>query len=551
MSVALGVAVAACSGRIASPGGGNTGPDGPGGSGPRSGGTPGAGAQAGRSTGGGGSGGAAGPTDAVVVKGAATRRLTSTQITNVLSDVFGYSDTRPNAQPTVPRKAAFVDANYLQSYLMFAEHTADALVAQGGGLASCAAGSAGQACVGKEVATLGERLFRRPLTDEEKTRYSKLFASGAEGADAKEGAATVFTAMLTSPQFVYRLEGPHQAGDALTPSELASRLSFALWDSGPDDELLAAARGGSLALDAQVARMMGSPKARRMTTGFFASFVPFEQAKNATRDVKLFPDAKPELLTDFVAETRAFLEGVFWDDGGTVKDLFTSTDSYLSPRLATFYGAAAPSGTANAAGLVRTKLPSQRAGLLTQASLLTALAHPDEGAPVLRGVFVMRKLMCETLPQPPPDVKLPDPPSPTASQRDRYAQHSVGSCASCHKSIDPIGFGFETYDALGRYIPKENGFAVSGQGKIASLDGKEVTFTGAVELGRLLGDSAQVRRCVVRNLFQYMTDIDDVDTADAAVGTIDAGFQSGGGKLKNLPAAVIQSSVFALPRIGG
>jgi hypothetical protein len=285
-----------------------------------------------------------------------------------------------------------------------------------------------------------------------------------------------------------------------------------------------------------------------MAADFFTSLLPYDEAATAARDQKKYP-VTPDLQRDFVAETRAFLDGLY-ADGGTVADLYSAPWSYLNSRTAAFYGLK-PAAGASATTFTKTPLPPQRGGILTHASVLTALAHPDEAAPVLRGVFVLRDLLCTTFPQPPPDVGMPDPPSTKASQRERFAKHSSeGSCSVCHRIIDPVGFGMENYDAVGKYITAENGFPVTGGGAI-TLDGRPATFTGAVELGKLLASSAQARRCLVTRMFEHMTGATATSAFDAALADVDRQFQADGARLARLPLAIVASPAFLTPRLPG
>jgi hypothetical protein len=457
--------------------------------------------------------------------------------------------------PEVPRKAGFIDAGFLQSFLIAAEDVGAYAIARGNGLATCFALAAADAatCTRAQIGALAERIFRRPIAADEVSRYAQMFDSLAGSVGKPKAGQAVITALVTSPYFLYRIESATAARPQLSGYDLASRLSFSLWDSVPDDVLLAAARDGKLttrdAVLAQAERMVASPKARRLTNGFFAALVPFEETGTTVRDAKLFPGTSTALFKDMVTETHTFLEKVVWDDGGTVADLLSAPYSYLNAPLATFYGAPAPTGPAASQFTRVTLPPAQRAGLLTHASFLTALAHPDEAAPVLRAAFVTKRLLCNVLPPPPPDVGQPDPPSPKLSQRQRYAAHSsVAVCHACHQLFDSIGFGLENYDAVGRYVTSENGFPVTGDGQVPALDGQPVAFKGGVELARALAKSPQLRRCLERQLVEYMTDAVPGTDATRLLDAIDGRLGAEGYKLARLPIAVVASPAFLATR---
>jgi hypothetical protein len=482
------------------------------------------------------------------------RRLGAAQIIFAIRDVLGpAAGDKAEALITLGSDSPYVDSGFLGSLLTAAEEIAAAYAGAPGGLAAC--GDASEAtCVRDQVAALGERLFRRPLSSDELARLTASYARVAAEATRPRAVAMLVASLLASPHFLYRIEGGTPAGSRVDPHDVAGRLALAIWDSVPDQVLLAAARGGRLAapldLSAQATRMLADAKARRLVDGFFAALVPYEEAARAMRSQRLYPGVNADLLAAFVTETRTFLGKAFFEDGASFADLFTSGSSYINSKLAAFYGAPAGMGAGN--DFRKVALPAaQRAGLLTQASVLTALAHPDEGAPVLRGLLVRRELLCETVPEPPADVNNPPPPGPGLSQRVRLAQHSAGSCAACHMLFDPIGFGFENYDAVGRFVTSENGHALTGEGRVPGLDGGQPTFKGAVELGRLLAQSAQARRCFVRRLSAHMMGAKHVDLGSRTLDDIDHAFVADGVKLGRLPLAVVTSPAFLTPRLDG
>jgi hypothetical protein len=496
------------------------------------------------------------------------RRLTTQQLENALIDVLGLQSDKMASLPEPGREGAQpVDSGFLNGFLAVAEDVAGRYAAGTQPLPACAAagGAAEATCVKDAVAALGERLFMRPLASDELARYTRTYSDLGPAITKPKAVAAVVTSMLVSPNFFYRIESASPASPRLSGHDVAGRLSLALWDSVPDQTLLAAARAGALGsrdeIVAQATRMLGDAKARRLSHGFFAALVPYEEAATAMRSSKTYPGVTGELLGAFVTETRTFLDRIFFEDAGTFRDLYTAPFSYVTAKLATFYGAPPTTGAA-ATQFTRVMLPAgQRAGLLTQASVLTALAHPDEGAPVLRGLFVRRNLLCDVIPQPPADVNNPPPPGPNLSQRARLAQHSTGSCAACHTLFDPIGFGLETYDAVGRLVASENGHALTGEGKVPALDGKDVAFKGALELGRALADSAQARRCLVKNLFAHMIATDpaalvapaapSAPGAQSAIDEIDRAFVADGQKLGRLPLAIVASPAFRATRFAG
>ncbi|MGB1017146.1 MAG: DUF1588 domain-containing protein, partial [Nannocystaceae bacterium] len=204
-----------------------------------------------------------------------------------------------------------------------------------------------------------------------------------------------------------------------------------------------------------------------------------------------------------LAETELFAERVTFDEGGGLRALLTASYLWTDPELATLYGVVAQETATDEPTRVELD-PTQRAGILTQLSVLAGHATASESSPIRRGKLVREQLLCEPLNPPPPtaDISLPAP-DPDATTRERFAQHTADpTCAGCHTQIDPIGFGLENYDALGRYRSEENGFAIDASGEVVGSD-IEGGFVGAIELAHQLAESEQVRRCVARQWYRY------------------------------------------------
>jgi hypothetical protein len=376
-------------------------------------------------------------------------------------------------------------------------------------------------CRDQFVQAFGLRAFRRPLSDVERRRYEALFgAQAAKTGRFLEGARIVVEAMLQSPKFLFHVEsGP---GGRFRDYEVASRLAYFLWDTMPDRRLIEAAANGELRTSESLERvarsMLAEPPARQAVDEFFAQWLRFDRVLGSVKDRRRYPEFTPELAAMMVQETRMLLDNLVWNDGNFM-EAFTADYSFLNADLASLYGMPAPTGEFE---LVRFPADSHRSGLLGHASFLASNAGPVETSPTARGIFIREQLLCQHVPNPPPGVNT-QVPEPTAdrplARRQRMQAHVENpTCASCHRLMDPIGFGLENYDASGRWRDKEAiEFEISGpRGKAASktielpIDGRgeiaglaSSTFSEPRAIGRLLAESRACQECVVKQLFRY------------------------------------------------
>jgi hypothetical protein len=322
----------------------------------------------------------------------------------------------------------------------------------------------------------------------------------------------VIQTALQSSRFIYRLEfgmpDPAAAGVVkLDDYEMASRLSYLLWGSTPDQPLMDAADAGELAtpeqVSAQAKRMLADPKARGVIENFHTQWLGLTRLETLDKDTTAYPTFTPALKTTWQKETLAFVDDVLLDGPGDLGTLLSAPYTMMDADTAAFYGI---SGGPTGASFQHVDLdPKQRAGILTQPSILALNAHVDQTSPVHRGKFVRERLLCEPISPPPPNVKaVPPPVDPNATTRERFSQHSNDpSCSTCHKLMDPIGFGFESYDAIGQFRTKEAGKAIDASGEVFGSKDANGKFNGAVELADRLASSEEVRACVVTQWFNY------------------------------------------------
>jgi hypothetical protein len=412
-------------------------------------------------------------------------------------------------------------------------------------------------CRDQFVRGFGLRAFRRPLTDDEVKRYTSLFSALASKTEQFfDGARIVIEAMLQSPKFLFRTENGRDA--RFRDYALASRLSYFLWDSMPDQRLLDAAGNGELrtaeGLERVARQMLTQPQARQAADEFFAQWLRFDRVLGSVKDRRRYPEFTPELAAMMVQETRMLLGNLVWSDVNFM-NAFTAEYSFLNSDLASLYRVPAPSGEFE---LVKFPAGARRAGLLGQASFLTSTAGPVETSPTARGIFIREQLLCQQVPNPPPGVNT-EVPEPTEAlplpKRERMREHTENpTCASCHRLMDPIGFGLEHYDAIGRWRDAELVEVGSGKsaktlplpidsrGDIAGLSNS--AFAAPTELGRVLSDSHACQECIVKQAFRYAFGRVESAADRDTIRTTLAAFRESGFRFKELLLALVRSPQF-------
>jgi mono/diheme cytochrome c family protein len=343
-------------------------------------------------------------------------------------------------------------------------------------------------CAQSILSRLAMRAFRRPVTDEETARLVALARRArSEGASFEESIQVGIQAILVSPHFLFRIERDEapEATRRLNGYELASRLSYFLWSSMPDDELFRLAATGELVqpevLRAQTRRMLASKKAGSLVENFAGQWLQLRNLKDHRPDRDLFPAFDTLLRDAMLKETNLFFEAVMREDR-PVTDLIVSRFSYLNERLAKHYGIEGVTGE----HFRRVEVDGvRRGGLLSQGSILTISSYPTRTSPVIRGVWVLNNLLGTPPPPPPPDVPELEAGEigKTASLREKLEKHRDNpNCMGCHSQFDPLGFGLENYDAIGRWRDQDGPAAVNASGVLP--DGRQ--FTGPGELKAVL-----------------------------------------------------------------
>ena len=515
---------------------------------------------------GGGTGVAACPTS--VITPTPLRRLTRFEYANTVRALLNVDATPAADLPADEVTDGFnnnagvltVSPLHAEKYVLVSEALAKAAVQNLAALtANCNTTTRGEeACAMDFAASFGRRAFRRPTTAEDRQLLMAAYTAGRTGGSYAEGIEVMIRAALQSTHFLYRLEttAPANASDQLVPLgpyEMASRLSYLVWAAGPDDALLDAAGRGELgtkdAVAAKARAMLADPKARVAITDFYKQWLGTSRLDIATKSATLFPAFTEAVRTGMRLETPAFVEYVMWTGDHKLNTLLTSPAAFVTSALAPIYGVAAPANSSTTPQMVMLPASQGRSGVLTQAGFLSAQAHPDQTSPVLRGKFVRANMMCQPPPMPPMDVDITLPQvasAPTA--RARLAEHlnAAASCASCHQLMDPIGFAFESFDAIGQHRTTENGVTLDLSGEVLGsrdpgLDGK---FTGVRELATKLAASDQVRDCLATQWFRFSTGRLEEQPDGCSLTTLQDAFAASGGDLVELVVGMTQTDAF-------
>ncbi|KAB2896666.1 MAG: DUF1592 domain-containing protein [Kofleriaceae bacterium] len=361
-------------------------------------------------------------------------------------------------------------------------------------------------CQTSILRAFARRAWRRPPTDAEvQALVSLVDVAIGEGDTAEKGIRLALQAVLVSPHFVYKVELDPSPGSKephpLTDWELATRLSYFLWSTMPDAELFAAAEQGLLQdraeLERQVRRMLADPRAVALIDNFAGQWLFTRALGDQDPDYMLFPEYDDDLEAAMRAETRRYFQA-FLDEDIPMDQFLVADFTYVNDRLAEHYGLPPVGGDE----LVRVSLAdSPRRGFLMQGSFLRVTSRPKRTSPVLRGKWILDNLLCLPPRPPPPGVEgFPDDMTATGSIRDRLEQHKANPvCASCHSVMDPLGFGLDNFDAIGRYRTEDAGFAIDASGTF----GDAARFDGPTEMVALLAAEPQVYRCLVEKLYTY------------------------------------------------
>jgi hypothetical protein len=489
------------------------------------------------------------------------RRLSVREYANVVSDLLGPDAAAEvvTALPLEPRlggfdnqdSALFVSAAFQESVADLAEKLAKA--AEPATLWECDTLAGSTSCVEDFLVSFATRAYgRRPAEDE----LTRLRTVAATGEDYATSLRLIVEVVLQSPHTLYASElGPRDAAATpgqplrLTPDELASQLSFLLRGSRPDEELRAAAASTKFAdpqdIEREATRLLAASSSLRELRRFVFGWLDMEEIAEAPKSAEAFPELTEAVVSAMQQELDAFLDARL-EGAGTVADFFTATPSSVSQELRAIYGADyEPAGGFD---------PARRAGVLSLPGFLTYHASQQHSGPVERGLFVRRQLLCTVIPPPPAAVleRLANNPlddvDRTKTTRQKYEVHlDDSSCSGCHRQFDPIGFGMEEMDGIGRYRTTENGLPVDSTGELSGTD-VDGPFEGVAQLSSKLAQSKMLEACVVNHFFRFATARSAEPDDTRVLADWSAAFSQAGGKLEALISAYVAHPTFALRR---
>jgi hypothetical protein len=490
------------------------------------------------------------------------RRLSNYEYSNTLKDLFagvnGVASVIDSVVATFPHEseslgfrnnASFLSVGSLvaQKYMDGAEQIA-AAAAAASNLVDCDPEADGDLeCAREFIRDFGAKAYRRPLTDAEVESYEARFTAGADGHTFRDGIEWVVFSMLQSPHVLYRVEFGEPGKGAVTqptPYEMASRLSYLIWQSQPDEELTRAAAANELStaeqIEAQVRRMLADKKSERLLE-YFDQWLDTDMLSSMKRDADVYPDLVSGLPNLLRQETREFVKALFEKPGGSFSELFSADYSYVNGALAKHYGLEGVSGN----DFVKVQMPG-RAGVLTQGMLLTR-DKATRTSIVRRGLKVRTDLLCELVPAPPNDVNLDlEGFGEGLSQRDRLELHRTQpGCAGCHELMDPIGVVFESFDAVGRFrTVDEDGQPVDTSSVITATQDADGPVANAAELGQRLAASEEARACYVLQNFRFFYGRDKTDADRCSMAQLAVAFKESGYSLSELVVALTQTDAF-------
>jgi hypothetical protein len=509
--------------------------------------------------------------DSLCVVETPIRRLTRAEYNNTVRDLLG--DTTHPADVLPPEEevkgfdnqaAALTVSNLLvEQYMKVAEDVSVRATADVEAILPGCSPSEGDSCALAFIEHFARRAFRRPLEPEEVDRLKGLFDWAMADVDLgtfEDGIQVVIQEVLQSPSFLYRPEfggGEPIAGDVVqvTSWEMASKLSYMLWNSMPDDELFAAAEQDALVgkeqIAAQARRMLEDPRAKDAIRNFHRQWLLLKHLGSVTKDATLYPTfdsgVHPALWQE---EVERFVEHVVLEGDARLETLLTADFSFMNQDLAAFYGADVE-GAVSSSAFERVDVdPERRAGLLTMAALMAALAKLDQTSPVFRGKFVREQLMCDSLPLPPNDLVITPPQlDPEKTTKEQFEEIGANpDCAPCHNLMNPIGFVFEHYDAIGQWRDTQNDKPIDAVGEVIETRDIDGTYDGAIELAAALADSQQVADCVVSQWFRFSYNRTVTENDGCNLDPLKEVFSASDGSIKELLVALTQTNAFLYRR---
>jgi hypothetical protein len=426
------------------------------------------------------------------------------------------------------------------------------------------AAAAQTTCANTIIADLGPKFYRRPLEAAQTTGLQTVYSTIAGKYGFQNGVQAVLESLIQSPYFLYHLELEEESmgGSAtgtkvpVTGYSMASRLSYLLWGSVPDATLTAEAAAGRLTtaaqISAQATRMLADSRATTGMRNFYEQWLkvddlPTSKVKNPVTNVDYATKYSSAVQASLRASFDAQVDDALWGTGDSVKALLTGTTAYVDANIAGIFGVTGITGTTLQKVNVNT---AQRMGIMTHPAIMSVFATETSSHPIKRGVFFWDKLLCQPLPSPPANVPPFVPPSPGQSLRQDFETMTADptSCQPCHMRINPVGFLFEHYDAMGYYVTTDsNGQPVNSATTIVGSNDAmlDLPTTDAVQFATRLGaDDSVVSSCMVKQVYRYAVHRHEASGDNASIKALTDGFNGSGRSLKTLLTSLTQSEAF-------
>ena len=401
--------------------------------------------------------------------------------------------------------------------------------------------------MGEVVEKLGKWVLRGPISDREVIAYRGITTTVASASgDFEEAMGYVIEAMLQSPRFIYRVERQQGSGESIpaTDYELASRLSYIVWGSSPDEKLMEAADEGNLNVEKEVGRLLKDPRAVQQSQRFISDWLNLGRMNNLQPNARRFPQWNDQLASDMREETLAFFEEVVWKQNKSLSSLLNSPVTFASPQLAKFYGLSAADGVTEVVQFDLSDIPG-RGGLLTQGSVLTV--GGDDASMVTRGLLVMHELLRGVVNDPPPCVDTTPVPTKAGLTQRSIAMERIAnaSCGGCHSKFEPLAFGLEKFNGIGAYHEQdEHGNKLRDDGEMLFPGSAEpVKFNSTGELMNLLAKSERVSQSLTWKVTQFALGRPLVAEDAATVDKIHASATDNGGTWPALMTAIVTSDL--------
>ena len=404
---------------------------------------------------------------------------------------------------------------------------------------------------------LGTKLFRRVMSTEEKELYLGTYEELRANLSQEETYQELLFMMLSSPYFLYRTEVGQIEGDkrVLTHSEIASAMSYFLWGSAPDQELIQASEEGLLhsaqERKSQAQRMLSDQRAQRHAKDFFAYWLGTQGIRNMAKDEAIYPEFTPNLTMAFERELEHLAVELMLGEDATFEQFFARETSYLNQRLGYQYGMESVLGPQLRLVTVNSE---RQGGLLGTGAWLSAHSTENKSSPFRRGTAIRERVLCHELPEPPAIAGVtPEPDEETSNQQRMKAHSSNAQCAGCHVYIDGLGLPLERFDADGIYRRKENGHLISTYGVVHDMDymgqGTVTLFDGLPGLADVLGTSDQAPNCFVRQLYRSATGEVETPAQERLMRSLRDNFINNGGSTRQLLVDIVGDDSFITRRL--